>query len=140
MNTRYSALVTLKKNKVQQSERLVQRANADLNRATTELHISYETLSKVEAPQEGSISKYIASRSLLQSARESIEHNKEWIRYAKNQVEIAREALKTDMIEHEKFKYLEQQEIMKIMKELKQKESKELDEIALMTYAKNDER
>ena len=40
------------------------------------------------------------------------------------------------MIEYEKFKYLDLQEIKKIIKKQKMLEAKELDEVALMTYAR----
>jgi flagellar export protein FliJ len=136
MNTRFSSLVTLKKNKMEQSERLLQRANADLNTASSQLQASYNSLADIESPQRGSISKFLASRTLLSSARNTIEHNKEWVEFTKKQVHLAREKLKSDMIEHEKFKYLELEEIKKILTKQKRQEAKDLDEVALMTYSK----
>lgn len=136
MNTRFSSLVTLKKNKMELSERLVQRANADLNNAALQLQASYNSLAGVESPQQGNISKFLASRALLSAARGSITHNQEWVEFAKKQVHLAREKLKSDMIEHEKFKYLELEEIKKILLTQKRQESKDLDEVALMTFSK----
>ena len=135
MKTRFSSLVTLKKNTMDKSERAVQSANADLNRATMALEISYSSLNGLEVPQSGTMSKMLATRTLLDSQRGLIQHNKEWMGFAKNQVVQAKEQLKLDMIEHEKFKYLELEEIKKILKEQKMKESKDLDEIALMTHS-----
>ena len=66
-----------------------------------------------------------------------INHNKEWVEFASTQVDLAKEKLKQDMIEYEKFKHLELQEIKKILQKQKQKDAKELDEIALMTYQKD---
>jgi len=40
------------------------------------------------------------------------------------------------MMEHEKFQYLDFEEIKAELKKRKFKEAKDLDEIALMTYAK----
>ena len=120
------------------SEKVLQSANADLNSATTALEVSYNSLSNIEIPKSGAASQFLASRTLLDSQRGMIKHNQEWIEFAKNQVNLAKEKLKLDMIEHEKFKYLEVQEIKKILKEQKIKEAKELDEIALLTYEKRE--
>ena len=135
MKTRFSSLVTLKKNTMDKSERAVQSANADLNSATMALEISYSSLNGLEVPQSGTMSKMLATRTLLDSQRGLIQHNKEWMSFAKNQVVQAKEQLKLDMIEHEKFKYLELEEIKKVLKEQKIRESKDLDEVALMTHS-----
>ena len=136
MNTRFTPLVTIKKSAVQKSEQVLQGANADFKSATTALELSYDGLKDVEAPQSGTMSEMLASRTLLDSQRGMIQHNKEWLSFANNQLSIAKEKLKSDMIEHEKFKYLELEEIKKVLKEQKIQETKDLDEVALMTYSK----
>ena len=117
------------------SERVVQKANADLNSAAMALEISYQSLQEISPPQSGSMSEFLASRTLLSSGRDLIQHNQGWVAFSKNQVESAKENLKLDMIEHEKFKHLELQEIQKEIKKRKLKEMKDLDEVALMTHA-----
>ena len=136
MKTRFTSLVKVKKNTMDKSEKVVQKANADLNSAAMALEISYNSLQDIESPLQGTINELLASRTLLSSSRELIQHNQEWVKFAQNQVAQAKEKLKLDMIEHEKFKYLELQEIEKQLKEMKVKEMKDLDEIALMTYAR----
>lgn len=121
---------------MKKSESVVQKANADLNSASMALKISYESLKDVEAPSSGQMMDFIASRTLLDSQRGLIKHNNEWVNYAKNQVESAKKQFKLDMMEHEKFKYLELQEIKKEIQKLKEQESKDMDEVALMTYGK----
>ncbi|MEO1954247.1 MAG: flagellar FliJ family protein, partial [Campylobacterales bacterium] len=83
-------------------------------------------------------SALLANRALLSSQRELINKNKEWMQFAQKQLNQAKQQLKKDMIEHEKFKYLELEEIKKIVKKQKQKEAKDLDEVALMTFAQKD--
>ncbi len=136
MKTRYTTLVNVKKNEVQKSERVLQKANADLNSAATALQLSYNSLNDIESPQTGFVSNYKASRTLLDIARASINHNKEWVEFSKKQVELAKEQLKLDMIEHEKFKYLDLQEVNEMVKKIKQEELKELDEVALMAFVR----
>lgn len=138
MNTRFSSLVKLKKSTMKKSEGVVQRANADLNSASVALELSYNSLEDVEPPKKGTMSDMLASRALLDSQREIIQNNKNWVSFAKNQVEQAKKQLKLDMIEHEKFLYLELQEIKKELKKKKVQEAKELDEVALMTFTRKD--
>jgi len=134
VQTKFTSLVKLKKNTMQKSEQLVQKANADLNSASMALKISYDSLKDVEAPCSGTMVDFLASRTLLNSQRGLIEHNNKWVNYAKDQVEFAKQQFKSDMMEHEKFKYLELEEIKKEIKRIKEKEAKDLDEVALMTY------
>ena len=141
MKTRYSSLVSVKKNAMQKSERVVQDANKKLRDAQEVLQKSIEELQEITSPQHGFIAEFLANRTLLDSQRALIKHNEEWVHYANSQLQNAREALKYDMIEYEKFKYLELQEIEKFLKEKKIQEAKDLDEIALMTFGnKNDKR
>lgn len=137
MKTRFSSLVILKKNTMDKSERVVQKANADLNSASMALEMSYDLLQNVNTPQSGTMSEFLANRTLISSQRELIKHNQEWVRFSQNQVSQAKEQLKSDMIEHEKFKYLELEEIKKVLKKRKIEEAKELDEVALMTHSRN---
>ena len=140
MKTRFSSLVTLKKSTMKKSERVVQSANADLNSAVMALEISKGSLNSIETPKNGFMSDFLASRTLLDSGRTLIRHNQEWVEYSKNQVSLAKEQLKFDMVEYEKFKYLDLQEIKKIIKKQKMLEAKELDEVALMTHARKKNR
>lgn len=135
MKTRFSSLVHVKKNVMQKSERLLQKANMNFNNATKALKESLLLLQDIEPPQHGKISDFLSSRVLLDAQRAIIKHNEEWLQYTKQEISEAKEQLKHDMIEYEKYKYLEYEEIQKILKEQKIKEAKDLDEIALMTYA-----
>ena len=136
MKTRFSSLVTLKKSTMKKSERAVHSANADLNSAVMALEISKNSLNSIDTPESGFMSEFLASRRLLDSGRDLIKHNQEWVKYSNNQVSLAKEQLKLDMVEYEKFKYLDLQEIKKIIKKQKMLEVKELDEVALMTHTR----
>ena len=116
------------------SEQALQNANANLNSAKMQLQLAQETFESLQAPQSGSMAEMNAARVLIQSQREVIKHNQEWVKFAENQVELAKKKLQSDMIEYEKFNYLELEDIKKKLKEIKVQEAKNLDEIALMTY------
>ena len=136
MNTRFSSLVTIKKSAVDKSERVVQNANKNLQNATRALESAYSSLGSIEIPNSGTIAQMLASRTLLTSQRGEITQDKEWIKFASSQLKSAQEQLKLDMIEYEKFKYLELEEMKQMIKQKRIEEAKELDEIALMTYKK----
>ena len=137
MKTRFTSLVNVKKNSMQKSELVLQNANSNLNNAKNALKSAYQELQQIVPPQSGKITELFASRVLLNTQRNVIQHNEEWVAYAKREVLEAKESLKLEMIEYEKYKYLELQEINATLKKLKIKEAKDLDEIALMTHARN---
>ena len=140
MKTRFSSLVTIKKNTMEKSERLMQTANKNLQNAKAALEESLALLNDIHTPQTGNMSEFLANRSLLDSQRSLIEHNEGWVAYADKEVLAAKEQLKLAMIEYEKFKYLELQEIEKILKAQKIQEAKDIDEVALMTHTKKRDR
>lgn len=139
MKTRYTALVSVKKNALDTSERFFQRASTDLANASKELELSYKTLQDLDTPKAGSIGSLLASRVLLASQRDVIEHNKEWLAFAQKQLQEAQNRLKKDMIEYEKYKYLELEEVKKVLQEEKIKEAKRLDEVASITFYRKNE-
>jgi len=136
MKTRFSSLVSIKKNSVQKSERVLQLANNNFKNAQSALQESLIALREIQLPHEGSMSEFLANRSLLDSQRSLIQHNEEWVAYAQKELNDAKEQLKQDMIEYEKYKYLELQEIEKVLKAQKLQEAKDLDEVALMTHGR----
>jgi len=134
MKNKYSSLVSVKKNIMQRSERLLQSANLSLQNAYTALEESLKQLQEIEQPHAGSMSQFLASRELFDTQRALIRHNEGWIAYAKKEVAEAKEQLKLDMIEYEKFKYLEIKLFEEELKKKKIQDAKDLDEVALMTY------
>ena len=126
MKTRYTSLVSVKKNIMQKSERELQSANANLNSALIALEISFNGLKEISTPQTGQIMEFLSARTLLDSQRALITYNQEWVAFAKKEIQNAQHQLKIDMIEFEKFNYLEVEEVKKALKKIKLQESKEL--------------
>lgn len=134
MKTRYSSLVSVKKNIMQKSERVLQAKNSALHNAKEALQSSIRALEDIQPPQHGIIADFLSNRALLDSQRSMIKHNEEWLEFAQREVEEAKEQLKRDMIEYEKYQYLNLQEIEAFKQQQKIKEAKELDEVALITH------
>lgn len=108
------------------------RSNSTLRSASDALELSYRQLGELEEPASGSFAGLIASRVLLNSQREQINHNKEWKSFAQNQVLVAQNRVKDASMEFEKFSYLEVDELKKLKAQQAKQEAKDLDEIALM--------
>jgi len=134
LKTRFTSLVHVKKNIMQKSERILQQANANLKKAKKALEDSLAFLHDISLPSHGKIAEFMANRALFDAQRAIIQHNEEWLAYTKKEVQQAKEQLKKDMIEYEKYKYLEYEEMQKALKKIKIQEAKDLDEIAIMTY------
>ncbi len=134
MKTRFSAIVKYKHSKMQESEAELQKALKRLQDAKDALEKSLRELESFKEPQNGNMQDFLASRTLLDAQMRLIEKNRAWVAFEKQQSEAIREKFKQDMIEYEKFKYLEAKEIESIKQKLKRQESKLLDEVAQMTY------
>jgi len=139
MKTRFTPLVIIKKNSMDTSERELQRANADVTRAQKALDEALATLNMLELPFSGSVSDLLQGRTLIESARAFVDKNREWLLFAQTQRDFAQTALKETMMEFEKFKYLEAQEIQAALKKEKLAQAKELDEIAGQAFFRNKE-
>lgn len=136
MTTRYSSLLSVKKNIVQQKERGVQAANLRLQNAEQSLQTSYDDLAEIKSPQQGRINDFLANRVLLDSQRALIKHNEARLEYARKDLEDLKQELKLAMVEFEKFKYLDFKEKEKLLEKQRLKEVKELDEIALIGHSR----
>ncbi len=138
MKTRYTPLLKLKKNELDLCEREVQKANQVVLSASSALQEAYALLQTLQLPQKGTIKEMLSANSFIGVQREIVEDKKNWLSFAKHQAEAAVGKLKRLHVEHEKFKYLDFEEIKKMVKLRAIKESKDLDEIALMTYKKRE--
>lgn len=134
MKTRFSPIVKLKHSKMQEEEANLQKAMQRLRSAEAELKRSIAELENLKEPKQGDMQSFLASRTLIDAQFRLIEKNKGWVAFEQTQIEAQREVLKKAILEYEKFKYLESEEIKKIQKELARKEAKRLDEVALIGF------
>ncbi len=134
MRTRFTQLVKYKHNEMQKCERELFRLNSELSDAQEQLQTAYDILHQLQTPQEGDIQTFLQSRTTLALQRDIIKKKCATIEQIKLHVNRAKESLKSSMIEYEKFKYLETQQIKKMVKKQMLQESKELDDAALQTF------
>lgn len=136
MKTQYTALVKIKKERLDMMERSVQSCHQTISQIEQKIEASYHELRSMEIPQGGDFSLFRQMQLLKHRIQDEIQFNKYNLQTAENALKKAMQQLKTANIEHEKFKYLETNEIEKVLKEQKRKEAKALDEVALMAYAR----
>jgi flagellar export protein FliJ len=85
-------------------------------------------------PTQGSIGEFTQAAAMIHAQHLSIEECQNILQLAEQKQIQARERFKQAMIDYEKFKYLEVQEMNAHLKLLKGEEAKMLDEIGTMTY------
>lgn len=132
--SRYEPLVKLKKKSLDSAERALIGANNALSSASDKLNQAYEALSRMTLPVKGSVGEFTQAAAMIHAQHQSIETAQQELTKAQQQQSLMRERFKAAMIDYEKFKYLEVQEMNEKLKHLKVQEAKFLDEIGTMTF------
>jgi len=132
--SRYEPLVKLKKKSLDSAERALIAANNELASATETLSRAYETLSSMILPSRGSVGEFTQATAMINAQHLSIDQARHSLRAAEQKQVAMRENFQKAMIDFEKFKYLEVQEMNAKIKALKKEDEKMLDEIGTMTY------
>lgn len=115
-------------------EKAVQSCHTTIKTINEKIENSYHELRTMQIPSAGDFSLYRQMQLLKHRVQDEIGFNKHNLVLAENALMKAMQQLKTANIEHEKFKYLETNEIEKVIKAQKLKEAKDLDEVALMAF------
>lgn len=134
MKSKYAPLVKLKKKSLDNAERALIGANNALSSASDKLNRAYEYLSNMSIPSHGSVSEFSQATAMIHAQHLSIEQCQLALQAAQMKQIQMREHFKMAMMDFEKFKYLEVQEMNAHIKVLKDQEAKMLDEIGTMIY------
>lgn len=118
-------------------EKSVQSCHDTIRQIKERIETAYRELRDMKIPEKGNFSLYRQMQLLKQRVQDEIAFGKHNLLMAENALVKAMQQLKTANIEHEKFKYLETNEIEKVLKSKKHAEAKELDEVALMMFNRN---
>jgi flagellar export protein FliJ len=134
MKTRFTSLVKLKKDAMEKCERDFQQRERSLHLAKEALRDAIETLNSTATPISGAIAQLLQSRTLIDVQRGIVAKQQQQLLRAEAALEDARMALKSAMIEFEKFKFLEAEQIKVLIEKQKRQAQRELDEIAVQNY------
>jgi flagellar export protein FliJ len=135
MKTRFSPLVKIKKDAMERCEHELQHAHRRLKEARTALEAAYEALRRAEVPTSGGMGEFLQSRTVLSLQRAAVDRQRERVAAAEEELKKGQEAYKTAMIEYEKFKYLEAEQIKSALMKEKRRHEREMDEIAVQNYS-----
>jgi flagellar biosynthesis chaperone FliJ len=134
MKTRFSPLVKIKKDAMDRCEHELQRTHYRLEQARAALASAYEELRRAEMPTSGGMGEYLQSRMILTLQREAVDRERGRVEEVSADLEKAEAAFRAAMIEYEKFKYLEAEEIKTALQKEKRRHEREMDEIAVQNY------
>ncbi len=134
MKTRFTPLVKVKKDSMQKCEREFQHSSRLLQLAESTLQQAIEALNASSTPSSGEVSQLLRSRTLIEVQRGIVERCRDEAEAAQTALERSREALRLAMLEYEKFKYLEAEQIKAALQKEKRRQQRELDEIAVQNY------
>ena len=134
MKTRFTPLVKVKKDSMQKCEREFQHSNRLLQLAESTLQQAVEALNASSTPSSGEVSQLLRSRTLIEVQRGIVGRCRDEAAAAQAALERSREALRLAMLEYEKFKYLEAEQIKMALQKEKRRQQRELDEIAVQNY------
>lgn len=132
--SRYAPLVKLKKKSLDEAERSLIAANNEVAGASDRLNHAYTALASLSLPSHGSVRELFQANMMIQAQHRLINQSKEALSAAQHKQIRMRSAFELAMIEFEKFKYLEVQEVNEEMKKMKIADAKLLDEIGTMIY------
>ena len=132
--TKFDSLVKLKKLKVDEKEREIQKLNNQISQAYEELNTIQQEINNFQYPTTGNFSLITQFKMMQNALFNQLKEKQNQINFLNNQKEILSTTLKDLNLEYEKMKYLQGEEIKKYIQQIKNKEAKELDEIALMLY------
>lgn len=134
MKTRFTSLVKIKKDAMEKCERDFQRREQELYLANTALLEASDALNATTMPASGVITQLLQSRALLDAQRTVVTQQQHKVARARAALESARSALKLAMVEYEKFKFLEAEQIKELLQKQKRAAQRELDEIAVQNF------
>jgi flagellar biosynthesis chaperone FliJ len=138
MKTKFSAVIKVRKQKVEKIERDIQRINSSILKVKQQIEDLQNILFSLIPPFKGNFSLFSQIKTQQKMLREEIEKLNNQILFLENRKKELLDELKKANIEYEKMKYLEMQEIKKLIKQQKLKEARDMDEIAIILRKNNE--
>lgn len=134
MKTKFDALLRIKKQDLDRCESQMIKNNNFIASRYQKLNSILQELSDVHMPQNGDFWDFKRVQEIKKCLVAEIDFIQDEISTLKNTSKSLQELYKQASIEHEKIKYLKENEVKKTLQTLKISESKEMDEVALMLF------
>lgn len=135
MNTKFSQLVKLNKQKMDKVEQSLRKNAQEIFFKHEEVAALIKELSSLQEPKEGVYQNFLNFAHQKEDYRRMIDEKTAEIARLKKERQQLQELFKIRNIEYEKAKYLNNLELKKMLEDAKRKENKNMDEISVMLYA-----
>ncbi|MCH5322943.1 MAG: flagellar FliJ family protein [Helicobacter sp.] len=135
MNTKFSQLVKLNKQKMDKVEQSLRKNAQEIFFKHEEVAALIKELSSLQEPKEGVYQNFLNFAHQKEDYRRMIDEKTTEIARLKKERQQLQELFKIRNIEYEKAKYLNNLELKKMLEDAKRKENKNMDEISVMLYA-----
>lgn len=134
MKTKYSPVLKIKEQKVNDIEMKLFNMRANKSSLELELESIEAGLNSEEFPKSGSYADLKIALAIHESAKDELTRIKEKIALVSNQIFQLENAYKEAFKDKEKIKYLHDNEVKNAIKRLEHKSQSELDELAVMGH------
>lgn len=134
MKTKFTAVVKIKKRKVEDIENSIFAVDGLISATKAQIESAVERYNSLEPPKEGTFANIILFEDMKKAFRREIESLRQALAMHINKKNSLLASLKIANLEYEKMKHLEEEEKLKIVKAMAAKEAKNLDEIGVMLY------
>lgn len=134
MNSKFTSIVKVRKQQMDKVETLLAKARFQKSELEQKLALTCKEIKETEVPSSGSISLMNLFREKLDILRkEKIRLDKQ-VEVKTNEVNQLQDKYKKAHIEHEKIKYLENQDFKEWLDKIKKEEQLDMDEISNMLF------
>ncbi len=140
MKTRFTQLLKVKKQKLQEVENQLLDVREKKSRIKREIAKLDQQIKDLEIPKGGDFSLLQLQRNSFEMLLQKEQELKERLEVRKRQIIELKKLYKESNIEYEKVLYLHEDEIKRELEEIKVKESKQMDEIANILFQKSNKR
>ncbi|MCR4941508.1 MAG: flagellar export protein FliJ [Campylobacter sp.] len=137
MGSKFTSIVRVKKQALQKAELNLVRARNSLTRLSHDLDEARKEAANITIPKSGNASVLSQSMQFFRVLNQNINQIKENIELRQKEIVHFTNLYKNANIEHEKVKYLEQEDIKMQLKQKKRVEEHALDEFATMKFARD---
>jgi hypothetical protein len=134
MKTKFSALVTFRKQSVDKIERHIASLNMEINRTKEKIaHIKQEIID-TPIPQSGNFYQISCMKEMVNAHRRELQKQEIVLIQLRDDKQKLQKSLKDAYLEYEKAKHLDNLEKQKAIAKKKQEEAAYIDEIALILH------
>lgn len=140
METKFTDLVRLKKQKLLECQKALMAKNHEIATQKDRLKLIKEQIIEIEFPENGTFKELLKIQEIKKTHQNELERTRLKIDELEAQKFELESLLKKFLMEYEKAKHLEDLEIDRLLKEAKKRELNRLNEISMMLYNNNNKR